>query len=205
MQFNGSFLVRQNDIPIDKKLRYSLIWYKSCFEKNDLKMGYTSVPVQTLEHLQDFAIKLADQISIPTAILLYGQMGCGKTQLTQFIVSALKASHQKTPSEDQDINVTSPTFTLHNTYHLNSFDVEHFDLFRLKNDADLESIGLWEIIEQGCSVLIIEWAERLEGVPIIPLHLQKVWQRMDIEFTYKEDDSSRYLQFHTSSRPYSLF
>ena len=155
------------------------------------------IKVQTLKHLQNFAIKLADQISIPTAILLFGQMGCGKTQLTQFVVSALKVLHQK--AQNQDINVTSPTFTLHNTYHLDSFDVEHFDLFRLKNDEDLESIGLWDVIEQKCAVLIIEWAERLKGASLIPPHLQKVWQKVDIQFTYKKDQSgtSRYIQVNS--------
>lgn len=150
-----------------------------------------TIPIQTLEHLQKFAIKLADQLSIPTVILLFGEMGCGKTQLTQFIVSALKLIHQKDSQLEQDINVTSPTFTLHNSYQINDFNVEHFDLFRLKNDTDIESTGLWEIIQERSSLLIIEWAERLKGASIIPSHLQKLWKIINIKFIYKEDQNGQ--------------
>ena len=157
------------------------------------------ISIQTLKHLQNFAFELADQVSIPTAILLFGEMGCGKTQLTQFIVSALKALHQENSQLDQNINVTSPTFTLHNSYCINNFTVEHFDLFRLKNDMDIESIGLWEIIQKKSSLLIIEWAERLKEVSIIPSHLKKVWKVINIQFIYKKDQSDqicRHLQIH---------
>ena len=155
------------------------------------------IPIQTLKHLQNFAFELADHISIPTAILLFGQMGCGKTQLTQFIVSALKKEHKS--QLDENINVTSPTFTLHNSYCINDFTVEHFDLFRLKNNMDIESIGLWEIIQEKSSLLIIEWAERLKGVSIIPSHLQEVWKVINIQFIYKKDQNDqtcRYLQIY---------
>ena len=157
-----------------------------------------TISIQTLEHLENFAIKLANQLPIPTVILLFGEMGCGKTQLTQFIISALKAIHQRGSQLGQDINVTSPTFTLHNSYRINNFTVEHFDLFRLKNDTDIESTGLWEIIQEKSSLLIIEWAERLKGDSIIPTHLQKKWQIINIHFIYKKDQSGqvcRYLYY----------
>ena len=153
--------------------------------------GKQAISVQTLEHLQKFAIKLVDQLSIPTVILLFGEMGCGKTQLTQFIVSALKSIYQKDSQLDQDINVISPTFTLHNSYQINEFTVEHFDLFRLKNDTDIESAGLWEIVQQKSAILIIEWAERLKGVSIIPPHLKKEWQIISIHFIYKKDPNGQ--------------
>ncbi len=165
--------------------------------KNKLLINKQIISIQTLECLQKFAIKLADQLSIPTAILLFGEMGCGKTQFTQFIISALSLLHKSKLNEN--INVTSPTFTLHNSYHIDNFTVEHFDLFRLKNEIDIESIGLWEIAQQKSAILIIEWAERLKGVSLIPSHLKKEWNIINIHFFYKEDKDGqicRYLQVH---------
>ena len=166
--------------------------------KSNLLNNKQIIPIQTLEHLQSFAVKLADQLSVPTAILLFGEMGCGKTQFTQFIVSALKTLH--TPQLNKGIDVTSPTFTLHNSYHINNLTVEHFDLFRLKSDIDIESVGLWEIVQEKSALLIIEWAERLKGVSIIPSHLKKEWKVINIHFIYKKDQNGRpcrHLQIHS--------
>ena len=166
--------------------------------KNKLLNNKQIVSTQTLEHLQSFATKLAHQLSVPTVILLFGEMGCGKTQLTQFIISALKTLHE--PKLNENVNVTSPTFTLHNSYCINKFTVEHFDLFRLKNEVDIESIGLWEIAQQKSAILIIEWAERLKGASIIPSDLKEEWKIINIQFVCKKDKDSetcRYLQIHS--------
>ena len=84
--------------------------------------------IHTLEQLKDFAKDIVEQICFPSIILLYGEMGCGKTQLTQFVVSALKAKF-KSSSDSNEVSISSdvlsPTFTLHNTYHFSNFDVEH--------------------------------------------------------------------------------
>ena len=161
--------------------------------KRKLLNNKQAISVQTLENLQSFAINLANQLSIPTVILLFGEMGCGKTQLTQFVISALKTIHQK--GSQENINVTSPTFTLHNSYFINNFTVEHFDLFRLKSDMDIESVGLWEIVQEKSSLLIIEWAERLKGAFIIPPHLKNDWKIINIHFIYKKDERGQFCRY----------
>ena len=138
-------------------------------------------PVQTLKQLQSFAIDLVNKMELPTAILMSGQMGCGKTQLTQFIVSALEDHY--TLNNKQKVQVTSPTFTLRNTYVVNNMCVEHFDLFRLKNHADLESTGLWEVFQQKQVVLIVEWADFLGKWNVVPSHLKKTWHVVNIQFS----------------------
>lgn len=86
-------------------------------------------------------------------ILLFGQLGAGKTLLTKGIVGAL----------DFDIDeVTSPSFTLVNLYKTESFDVYHIDLWRLDGTIDAASaVGLDEIVENENAVTVIEWPERL--------------------------------------------
>lgn len=86
-------------------------------------------------------------------VLLYGGLGAGKTLLTKGILNAL----------DFDVNrVTSPSFTLVNLYKTERFDVYHIDLWRLNASQDVAmAVGLDEILEDGKSVTIIEWADRL--------------------------------------------
>ena len=86
-------------------------------------------------------------------VLLYGGLGAGKTLLTKGILNAL----------DFDVNrVTSPSFTLVNLYKTECFDVYHIDLWRLNASQDVAmAVGLDEILEDGKSVTIIEWADRL--------------------------------------------
>ena len=86
-------------------------------------------------------------------VLLYGALGAGKTLLAKGILNAL----------DFNVNeVTSPSFTLVNLYKTDRFDVYHIDLWRLNASQDVAmAVGLDEILEDGKSVTIIEWADRL--------------------------------------------
>ena len=129
-----------------------------------------------------------------------GRWGCGKTQFTKFFVSALKAKfvdHSGDLSIGQDDwqnPVISPTFTLHNTYAFDTFDVEHFDLFRLQGERDIESVGLWDIFTQKQVVVVIEWAERLKGIDFLPPY----WKKVELSFVCKDDaegHTCRYIHY----------
>lgn len=86
-------------------------------------------------------------------VLLFGELGAGKTLLTKGILNAL----------DFDIDeVTSPSFTLVNLYKTARFDVYHIDLWRLDATQDVSAaIGLDEILENERAITVIEWAEHL--------------------------------------------
>jgi tRNA threonylcarbamoyladenosine biosynthesis protein TsaE len=86
----------------------------------------------------------------PTVVLLSGPMGAGKTQISQWILSQL--GHTQ---------VSSPTFAIHHLYSVGDRRVDHFDLYRLKSDADLESSGFWDVLAEGDNLVLIEWADRL--------------------------------------------
>jgi tRNA threonylcarbamoyladenosine biosynthesis protein TsaE len=77
-------------------------------------------------------------------------LGAGKTTLAKGIVEGLGAA---SPEE-----VSSPTFTLVHEYG-SSGRVYHIDLYRLDTEAELESIGLDEILDRD-AVVLIEWGER---------------------------------------------
>jgi tRNA threonylcarbamoyladenosine biosynthesis protein TsaE len=100
---------------------------------------------ETLELGRLFAAKLERD----AVVLLYGEMGAGKTHFVKGMAAGLGITD----------NVTSPTFALVNTY---DNKLCHFDLFRIHTEDDLYAIGFHDYIGQG--VLAIEWAE---NVPVI--------------------------------------
>lgn len=84
-------------------------------------------------------------------ILLYGEMGAGKTTFVQAVTEVLRC-------EDQ---ASSPTFSLVNHYRTNSGeDIYHFDMYRLEDEWQALDIGFEDYVASG-NMCIIEWPEKL--------------------------------------------
>ena len=84
-------------------------------------------------------------------ILLFGDLGAGKTTLTQSIAAGLDV-----PTDDY---VTSPSFSLMNK-HNGRIPLYHMDCYRLEGEDDVEGSGLMDyIVADGLTV--VEWPERL--------------------------------------------
>jgi tRNA threonylcarbamoyladenosine biosynthesis protein TsaE len=84
-------------------------------------------------------------------ILLHGDLGVGKTTLTQFIAQGLEVP------EDQ--YVSSPSFALMHEYP-GRLSLFHMDCYRLAGEEDIEGAGLADYIG-GPGLTIIEWPDRL--------------------------------------------
>ena len=87
-------------------------------------------------------------------LLLLGGMGAGKTAVTRGIVAGMGI----------DDDVSSPTYTLVNTYEDGDKRVHHFDLYRLTDEDALYEMGFEDFLTDG-AVLIIEWPQVAEGYP----------------------------------------
>lgn len=91
-------------------------------------------------------------------VCLYGDLGSGKTTMIKGIASALGI-----PERD----VTSASFTIiaeyRGTLGNNPVPFYHIDLYRIKNEAELDSIGIDGYIG-GDGIAVVEWAERLGKV-----------------------------------------
>ena len=94
--------------------------------------------------------KLGKLLKPGDLILLYGELGCGKTTFVKGLAKSLEV--------DPDLYITSPSFSLINIYE-GKYTIYHVDLYRL-NTEEVEDLGLWEFLNDG--IVIIEWADRLQ-------------------------------------------
>jgi tRNA threonylcarbamoyladenosine biosynthesis protein TsaE len=88
-------------------------------------------------------------------LLLHGDLGAGKTTLTQGILSGLNAG---SPGQ-------SPTFILVSEHQGELASgapvaIRHLDLYRLNHPGELDSFGYADLLHAGQGITIVEWPER---------------------------------------------
>lgn len=106
-------------------------------------------------------------------ITLSGELGSGKTTLTQAIALGLGV-----PAEQP---VTSPTFALLHEYQ-GRLPLYHLDLYRLAKEEELAELGLEEYL-YGEGVCVVEWPDRLAG--LLPP------ERLEIALAFADPDQAR--------------
>ena len=97
---------------------------------------------------------LAAQLSPGSVVLLFGDLGAGKTALVRGLAEGLGVS----PAE-----VSSPTFALMQEYRGGRVPLLHVDLYRLNDPREVDDLGLDELAADA--VLAIEWADKLPMPP----------------------------------------
>ncbi|HWF99111.1 MAG TPA: tRNA (adenosine(37)-N6)-threonylcarbamoyltransferase complex ATPase subunit type 1 TsaE [Steroidobacteraceae bacterium] len=88
----------------------------------------------------------------PATLYLTGALGAGKTTLVRGFARACGVTSA----------VRSPTYTLVNVHEVGALTLVHIDLYRLRDPAELEHLGLREWGGPGC-LWLIEWPERALG------------------------------------------
>jgi tRNA threonylcarbamoyladenosine biosynthesis protein TsaE len=94
---------------------------------------------------------VGQQLNSGLSLLLYGDLGSGKTAFSQGLARGLDVP--------EVYAITSPTYTLINEYP-GRLPFYHVDLYRLKDPIDPEELGLDEIMEENV-VVAVEWSDRL--------------------------------------------
>ncbi len=95
--------------------------------------------------------EFAGKISPGDIVGLTGELGTGKTQFVKGICDFFNV----------DDKVTSPTFNLVNQYRGREININHFDLYRMKNISEFKEIG-FDHYNTDDSICLIEWPEIAE-------------------------------------------
>ncbi len=120
----------------------------------------------------------SDNIKVGNTLFLNGELGVGKTTFIKYLINFLQNKYNQSITE-----VPSPTFNLVNEYHLDSLIIKHYDLYRIKEDEELNNIGIFE--NYFNQITLIEWPEIIKNY--------KLDNIIDLCFEYDEDYNKRYL------------
>ena len=99
--------------------------------------------------------KLAARLQPGDVLLLEGDLGAGKSELTRGIAAGLGVTE----------TVTSPSFTILNVYESGRCPLYHFDWYRLESSDELYELGMDEYLG-GDGIAVVEWPGRCpDAVP----------------------------------------
>jgi len=126
-----------------------------------------------LNEVEKFGEKLGSLLNEGDIICLNGDLGAGKTTLTQAIGRGLKVKDY----------ITSPTFTIINEYE-GKLPLYHFDIYRLDNEEDLSLLGVEDYFYSN-GVCVIEWADNARN--ILPKERLDIWIYIEDENIRKYD------------------
>ena len=110
----------------------------------------------TVEDTQQFGKLLGawvKQNGDPLCIALVGDLGTGKTHLSQGIAKGFGVIEE----------ITSPTFAIMNTYDVNRTHLYHFDVYRIGDVEEMDEVGFEDYV-MGEGVSLIEWANLIEEI-----------------------------------------
>ena len=105
------------------------------------------------------AERLSKLINLGDFILLTGNLGVGKTTFTKYIINSLQRINRQAISE-----VPSPTFNITNEYQIKKILIKHFDLYRIKNEKELNNLGIQENLKK--QITLVEWPEMIKKLKI---------------------------------------
>ena len=108
----------------------------------------------TVDETRALGVTLAGELAPDGVLLLYGDLGTGKTVLAQGVAEGLGID---------PLTVQSPSYTLISRYEGSGGTLVHVDLYRLAPE-ETYALGLEEELA-GPGVKVVEWAERIP-VPV---------------------------------------
>ena len=124
------------------------------------------------------AERLCKHINLGDFILLTGNLGVGKTTFIKYIINSLQRINRQKLSE-----VPSPTFNITNEYQIKKILIKHYDLYRIKNEKELNNLGIQENLKK--QITLVEWPEMVKKL--------KIKNIISLIFKYNKNYTERYL------------
>lgn len=107
--------------------------------------------------MEALAAEIRKHMPPPALLLLSGPLAAGKTTFAGCFCRI------------QGLPFTqSPTYAIHQRYENAAVRVDHFDLYRLENEDELQAAGVYDLLAEPADYQLIEWPERLhsEDLPL---------------------------------------
>ena len=140
--------------------------------------------IKSLEQLNSLSEKVANYLKEKDCIFLTGETGVGKTTFTRYLINYLQRKEGTKATE-----VLSPTFNLLYEYDLKKYKIMHYDLYRLKNEKELNNLGIFQ--ENKNAVKIIEWPSLIR--------IRKS-DKLEIHLDYAKHDNERKLKLRGTGK-----
>lgn len=134
------------------------------------------IDISSEETTRELAKELSNYLKGGEIILLYGEMGVGKTTFVKYLINQFQIKKNIQATE-----VTSPTFNLLNEYEVNDLVIKHYDLFRIKNKSEITNLDLFE--NNKNTITLIEWPQLINK--------EKLKKTIDLIFNYENELNNR--------------
>ena len=135
--------------------------------------------IKSLDQLNQISLKVITKIDNEDCILLFGEIGVGKTTLARGLINNLQNQNKEDETE-----VLSPTFNIVFEYEVGTFKIMHYDLYRLKTEKDVQQLGIFD--QSTNNIKVIEWAEIIK---------EKLDDRLEIYISYEKEINNRKVEF----------
>ena len=135
--------------------------------------------IKSLDQLNQISLKIIKKITNQDCILLFGEIGVGKTTLARGLINNLQNQNKEDETE-----VLSPTFNIVFEYEVGTFKIMHYDLYRLKTEKDVQQLGIFD--QSTNNIKVIEWAEIIK---------EKLDDRLEIYISYEKEINNRKVEF----------
>ena len=136
------------------------------------------INISKVEKTKSIAKIFAKKIKVSDVLFFNGELGVGKTTFIKYLINCLQIDKNLPVTE-----IPSPTFNLVHEYQMGKLILKHYDLYRINEEKELDSIGIFEDYSE--QITLIEWPEKIKNI--------KIKNIINLNFEYDEDYKSRYL------------
>ena len=115
----------------------------------------SKINITSEKSTKELAQKFTEYLKGGEFILLYGEMGVGKTTFVKYFINEFQKKNELSQTE-----ITSPTFNLLNEYQIRDTKIKHYDFFRINSKKEVNDLEVFETDDKV--ITLIEWPELID-------------------------------------------